>query len=545
MKNLFIVFFCVLFFNNLKAQENNPPLIVGIVVQQMRYDAVARYASEMGTDGFLRIFNQGAVCNNACYDYMITEPSPGFATIYTGANPCSHGIIADSWYDRNSGKYVSAIGDNKHNAVGSVSETGKVSPLKLSGTTIGDQLKLSNYKRSKVFSVSYNNYGAVLPSGRLSNGAYWFDERSGCFISSSYYMKTLPSWVAEFNEKKRPEEYLEKGWHTLKTMGSYEASLPDNSIYENGINGQNIFPYSLLKLSDGPGYKVLKNTPFADELTKEFVLELIEKEDLGGDNFTDLLMINFSSPGYVSDLFGIRSVELEDTYLRLDNSIAQILQRLDQKLGTSNYIVFLTSDRGSSDTPSFLQDMGLEGQTIDVKHFMTLLNAYLRALYGDEKWVDKYYGRQIYLNHLAIERHKLSLKEVQDMASQFLLEIDGISNAVPSSVLLGGYTGGGVWKQAVNNFYRKRSGDIIINLEPHSIEVGEGIARSGFSNSAQNSAYNYDVHVPLAFYGRNIKNVKVNRRVSITDITPTLTSILQILPPDRTTGEAIHELIYE
>ena len=545
MKNFFIVFFCVLFFNNLKAQEKNPPLIVGIVVQQMRYDAVARYASEMGTDGFLRIFNHGAVCHNACYDYMITEPSPGFATIYTGANPCSHGIIADSWYDRNSGKYVSSTGDTKYSAVGSVSETGKVSPLKLSGTTIGDQLKLSNYKRSKVFSVSYNNYGAVLPSGRLSNGAYWFDEKSGCFISSSYYMKTLPTWVSEFNAKKRPEEYLEKGWHTLKMMGSYEASLPDNSIYENGINGQNIFPYSLLKLSDGPGYKVLKNTPFADELTKEFVLELIEKEDLGGDGFTDLLMINFASAGYVSDLFGIRSVELEDTYLRLDNSIAQILQRLDQKLGTSNYIVFLTADRGSSDTPSFLQDMGLEGQTIDVKHFMTLLNAYLRALYGDEKWVDKYYGRQIYLNHLAIERHKLSLKEVQDMASQFLLEIDGISNAVPSSVLLGGSTGGGVWKQAVNNFYRKRSGDIIINLEPHSIEVGDGIARSGFSNSAQNSAYNYDVHVPLAFYGRNIKNVKVNRRVSIADITPTLTSILQILPPDRATGEAIHELIYE
>jgi len=545
MKNFFIVFFCVLFFNNLKAQEKNPPLIVGIVVQQMRYDAVARYASEMGTDGFLRIFNHGAVCHNACYDYMITEPSPGFATIYTGANPCSHGIIADSWYDRNSGKYVSSTGDTKYSAVGSVSETGKVSPLKLSGTTIGDQLKLSNYKRSKVFSVSYNNYGAVLPSGRLSNGAYWFDEKSGCFISSSYYMKTLPTWVSEFNAKKRPEEYLEKGWHTLKMMGSYEASLPDNSIYENGINGQNIFPYSLLKLSDGPGYKVLKNTPFADELTKEFVLELIEKEDLGGDGFTDLLMINFASAGYVSDLFGIRSVELEDTYLRLDNSIAQILQRLDQKLGTSNNIVFLTADRGSSDTPSFLQDMGLEGQTIDVKHFMTLLNAYLRALYGDEKWVDKYYGRQIYLNHLAIERHKLSLKEVQDMASQFLLEIDGISNAVPSSVLLGGSTGGGVWKQAVNNFYRKRSGDIIINLEPHSIEVGDGIARSGFSNSAQNSAYNYDVHVPLAFYGRNIKNVKVNRRVSIADITPTLTSILQILPPDRATGEAIHEVIYE
>jgi predicted AlkP superfamily pyrophosphatase or phosphodiesterase len=545
MKKYLLTFFLTAFFFGAQAQEKNPPLIVGIVVQQMRYDAVSRYEAEMGDNGFKRIFSQGAVCHNANYEYMITEPCPGFATIYTGANPCSHGIIADSWYERSSGKYISATGDTKYYATGSNSEAGKVSPLKLSGTTLGDQLKLSTFKRSKVYSVSYNATGAVLPSGRLSNGAFWFDEKNGLFISNNFYMKALPSWVTDFNSRKLPEKYLERGWSTLRSMSEYEASLPDNCIYENGINGQNIFPYSLLRLNEPNGYKVLKHTPYADELIKEFVLELIEKENLGADGFTDLLMINFAAPGYVSDVFGIRSVELEDVYLRLDIAIAQILEKLDKKLGTGNYIVFLTSDRGSSDTPSFLQDMGLQGSTADVKHYMTLLNAYLRALYGDEKWVDKYYGRQIYLNHLAIERHKLSVKEVQDMASQFLLEIDGIANAVPSSVLLSGNPGEGVWKQAVNNFYRKRSGDIIINLEPHCTEIGDGVSERTFSNSARNSAYNYDTHVPLAFYGRGIKSVKVNRKVSMTDITPTLTTILQILPPDRATGQAIHEIIFE
>ncbi len=543
MKKLLLSFICFLSFLQVKSQENVPPLIVGIVVQEMRYDAIARYAEAMGSGGLLKIFRQGAICNNATYDYMLTESSPGFATIYTGANPCSHGIIADSWYDRTSNKFVSAVNDNKYYTIGSTSETGKVSPLQLSGTTLGDQLKLSNYKRSKIFSISYNNHGAVLPAGRLADAAYWFDEKNGQMISNSYYMKALPVWVLDFNYQNLPNSYLDKGWFTLKSMYEYKAALPDNSIYENGINGQSIFPYDLRKLNTSEDYKILKYTPYANEIVKEFALELIEKESLGKDRYTDLLMINFAATGYVSDIFGIRSVELEDVYLRLDRAISQILDKLDQTLGAKNYLVFLTSDRGSSDTPSFLQDMGLKCTTADIKHYMTLLNAYLRALYGDEKWVDKYYGRQIYLNHLAIERHKLSIKEVQDMASQFLLEIQGIANAIPSSVLLNQNASSGIWKQASNNFYRKRSGDIIINLEPHCIETNEDNTQANFSNSAQNSSYNYDIHVPLIFYGKNIKNIKVNRKVSITDITPTLTTILQILPPDRSTGEPIYEIL--
>lgn len=541
MKKLLISLFTftALFFTA-QAQQT-PPVIVGIVVQQMRYDAIARYGNWMSDNGFMRLMYQGANCSNAYYNYMITEPAPGFATIYTGANPCNHGIISNSWYDRTTKKYVYSINDNKFMAIGSNSETGKVSPLKLLGTTLGDEMKLSNYKQSKVFSVSYNNIGAIIPSGKLANAAYWFDEKTGEFITSSYYMGELPKWVKDFNSEQKANNFINRGWFTLKNINDYHASLPDNSFYENGINGKSTFPYNLKQMSEGKQFQLLKYTPFSDEMVKDFVLKLIENEDIGKDNFTDLLMINFSAASCVSDLFGIRSVELEDTYLRLDTYIANIINALDTKLGKGNYVIFLTADRGSSDTPQFLQDMGMTGQKVDVQHFMTLLNAYLRALYGDEKWVEKYHNRQIYLNHFAMERHKLSQHEVLDMASQFMLEIDGIANAVPSSALLDNHSLSGIWKQAGNSFYRKRSGDIIINLEPGISEIQE--SSSTFSNSAQNSAYNHDTHVPLCFYGKNIKKQTISRRVSIEDITPTITTILHILSPDYSSGSAIYEVI--
>ena len=524
---LFLLTFC-----SVNAQEKNPPLIVGITIQQMRYDALSRYAKSFGADGFMRLLSEGAECRNAFYDYMLTKPSAGFATIYTGANPSGHGIVSDAWYDRNGKKIVR-----------SVYVSGKISPDNLLGTTLGDEIKLSNFKRSRVYSVSYNCQGAVLPSGKLSDGAFWFDENTGNFISSEYYMKSLPVWAENFNTQKLAAKYLEKGWFAKKTQSEYLASLPDNSIYENGIFGQSTFPYLLKKMNGTKtDFKILRYTPYADELTKDFVLNLIENMDLGKDEFTDLLTVNFSSAGSVSDVFGIRSMELEDVYIRLDNAIAAILRALDRKLGRANYVVFLTSDCGSSDTPAFLQDMGLKASTVNVTHYMTLLNAYLRALYGDETWVEKYFGRQIYLNHQAIERHKLSIKEVQDMASQFLLGIDGIAEAVPSSALLNNSSLTGVWKLSGGSFYRKRSGDIIISLEPHFTETGEDVFDGDFSVSAQNSPYSYDTHVPLIFYGLDIKNVKVNRKVSITDITPTLSTVLKILSPDYATGEPVAEI---
>ena len=527
--------------------QDKVPVIVGIVVQQMRYDAIARYASSFGSNGFLRIIDQGTYCTNAYYDYMLTEPAPAYATIYTGGNPSNHGIISNDWYDRLSRKTISAVNDSKYNTIGADNQSGNASPLNLLGTTFGDELKLSNFKQSKVVSVSWNDYGAVLPAGRLADGAYWFDEKTGKMVSSSYYTGDLPQWVQEFNNRNLAGSYVQRSWFTIKNASEYRASLPDNSVYEHGIEGRSTFPYNLKELTQGKdnGLQVLKYTPWADDLICEFATKAIEKEDLGGDEFTDLLMINFAAPGYISAVFGIRSMELQDAYIRLDYSIATILATLDIKLGKGNYVVFFTADRGSSDSPLFLTDMGMPARQINVQNTMILLEAYLRALYGDEKWVEKYSNHQVYLNRLAVERYKVPLDQIQNMAAEFLVQIDGIDHAMPSNILTTSRPNDGIWRQAANSFCRNRSGDIIINLSPgwQDITPQSNGNTSNFSCSAQNSAYNHDTHVPLAFFGKGINMRTVNRRVSIADITPTLATLIRILSPDYSSGEPIYEAI--
>jgi len=520
------------------AQERIP-IIVGIVVQQMRYDAITRYGVTMGDNGFKRILNQGANCTNAYYEYMLTEPAPAYATIYTGANPCNHGIISNQWYDRLSRKTMTAVGDARYQTVGSSALSGMASPKRLQGTTLGDELRLSNFKQSKVVSISWDNLSAILPAGRLGNGAYWFCDKAGAMVSGSYYMSALPEWVTAFNAKQLPKRYSQRVWNTSKDMSEYRASLPDNSVYENGIEGQNTFPYDIRKIGGGKELQLLKYTPWANDLITEFAVAAIEGEQMGKDEFTDMLMVNYAQPGYVSDVFGIRSVELQDSYIRLDHNIATLLSTLDIKFGRGNYLVFLTSDRGASDSPIFLTDMGMPGMQINLQSTMILLEAYLRALYGDDKWVEKYSNHQVYLNHLAIERFKLRLDEVQDRASQFLLEIEGIDHAMPSSALTSSKANTGIWRQAANSMNRDRSGDIIINLAPGWQEVTGNV--ENFSCSAQNSAYSHDTHVPLAFYGKGVHLKTVNRKVSIADITPTIATLLRILCPDYASGEPIYE----
>ncbi|MBP5504247.1 MAG: alkaline phosphatase family protein [Bacteroidales bacterium] len=542
-KSFFIILLLNLFLSvSSSAQlQKEPRIVVGIVIDQMRYDCLYRYGRHMGENGFKRLISSGTNCTNAHYEYLVTESAPGFATIYTGANPCSHGIIANSWYQRLERKVQTAVGDKNYTAIGGSSSTGASSPLQLRGTTLGDEMKLATFKRSKVISVSLNHRSAILSAGRLADGVYWLDDSTGNFITNSYYTGVLPQWVNDFNNKHLCDEYIYKGWYTIKSIKQYIESLPDNSVYEIGVGGQTTFPYNLDKLKQNMGYAVMRYTPHGNSLTTEFALQAIESENLGGDEFPDLLLINYAVPGYVSDAYGIRSIELEDVYLRLDTEIAKVLEKLDKYIGHDDYVVFLTADRGSSDCPTFLNEIGIPGNQINCNSNVAVLNSYLSALYGQAKWIDRYHRRNIYLNQTVIESKKLKLSEVQNMAAQLMMEFSGIDNAMPaSSFLTSNYTSG-IWQQAQNSFCSDKSGDIVLNFAPGWQEVTE--TSQDYSVSAQNSPYNHDTHVPLVFFGKNIRRKTVNRRISITDITPTLATLLSICAPDYCSGKTINEVM--
>jgi len=402
-------------------------------------------------------------------------------------------------------------------------------------------LKISDFKASKAIGISLNDYAAILPVGYLGNAAYWFDCEDGKWVSSSYYMDSVPKWVKEFNQKEIPDIHLSQQWNTLLDIDQYTESLNDANSYENGFKGNNSFPYDLTLLKKlYASYEILKYTPFGNTFTKDFAISAIIEEKLGNDEFTDFLSIGFNSTGYISDIFGIRSVEIEDTYLRLDNDIAHLLLTLDDMIGNENVLIFLTADRGSTDDPLFLEDINMKGSLFNTTSAISVLNTYLKALYGYGEWVQYYYDNQIYLNRILIEDSKLSLSEVQEKAATFMVQFTGIANAVSSDNLTSTEFTEGIFNQAQNSYNQQRSGDILINFSPGWVE--KSLTKDGFSLSSQISPYNYNTHVPLIWYGWQIPNKTIYRSIKIEDIAPTISSFLDISFPNACNGNIIDEL---
>ena len=518
-----------------------PKLVIGIIVDQMRYDYIFRFWNKYENNGFKRLVNEGSFCTNANFNYIFTQSSPGFATIATGANPSSHGIISENWYVQLSDKVVNCTGDDAVQCIGGNSDgTGdKHSPSKLLASTVGDELKLATFKMSKVIAISVDPNAAVLSAGHLADAAYWFDPLSGNFVTSSVYLKELPQWVKDFNAKRFADTYLMQKWEKILPDSLYFESLPDNNRYEEGIKGIKVFPYDLNSMSlksDGKrDYSILKYTPFGNNVVKDFAISAIVNENLGKGNFTDYICIDFTSTEFISQAFGLTSIELEDSYLRLDKEIQHFLNFLDSYLGKGNVLVYLTSNHGAVHNPKFMTDLGIPSGYFNQGQAQYLLKSYLNVIYGKGDWVKFYSNQQLYLNHNLIQDSKLSLWQFQDDVAQFLIQFSGVTNVATSSMLQKTSYSNGVFQKIQNSFHQKISGDIIINLEPGWTEYND-------ASTAHNSGYTYDTHVPLMFYGWKINHQTIYDAIDMTDIAPTLAMILNIAYPNACQGKPIIQL---
>ena len=546
MKKIFFLFLLIfvsniILFSQNKIVPQNPRLVVGIVVEQMRYDYIYRYWNKYCDSGFRKLINKGTFCKNTHYNYLLTNSSSGYASISTGTTPAFHGIVSDFWFVRLQEKQKYCVEDKKTKLIGSIaSQVGK-SPINMISSTWSDELKISNHKNSKVISISMKDYGAILSGGILADEAYWFDDETGYWITSSYYTDGLKEWVQIFNNKKFPDVYLGREWDTFFDIKDYHESLQDNNSYEIGFDGQKIFPYDLNILKEKYfGYSILKYTPFGNTYTNDFALFTIIKEYLGKDEYTDFLSINYSSTGYISDIFGIRSIEIEDTYIRLDKDIAHLISSLEDLVGKENVLIYLTSDRGASDSPDFSYDINMGGRNFDTKSAIVILRSYLRAIYGSGDWVQAYYNGQIYLNRTLIEDSKISLSEIQKTAANFFVQFSGVSNAVATESFQQTEFTEGIMSKAKNSFNQERSGDIFINLAPGWGVKSEATIRA--SLSARNSSYNDNTHVPLIWYGWKIPHKEIYTRKQIIDIAPTISYFLNISQPNTCTGNPIIEL---
>jgi predicted AlkP superfamily pyrophosphatase or phosphodiesterase len=525
---------------NTRIPPEKPKLIVGIIVEQMRHDYINKYWDKFGEGGFKRLLGEGTYCKNANFNYLFTQTSVGHATIVTGTTPSYHGIVADEWYMPIKDKVINCVTDDKEKTVGGSYDAGRMSPRQLLTTTIGDEIRLANFSKSKVIGISLQGESAILSTGQTANAAYWFDDESGNWVTSTFYRPELPAWIKAFNDKKLADVYMTRRWEPKFPMADYaNRCLPDSNKYEVGFGGRKTFPYNLAVLTPKERkkkYSLLRYTPFGNTYTKDFAIASIVSDSLGKDDNTDLLMISFSANEFIGQSFGSESIEVMDAMIRLDEDIEHFLNFIDQEIGKQNTLVFLTSDHGVAQNPDYLADKGIPVGYFNQLSAVALLKSYMNAVYGRGDWVKNYYAQQLYLNRNLIEDSKLNIADVQQKVAQFMLQFSGVANTVTASTLQTAYFPDGVFSKIQRSFNQKRSGDILINLDPGWVE------RNG-SASSHNSSYSYDTHVPLVWYGWKIKHSTLFESIDMVDIAPTISYFLNIASPNATVGKPIIGLV--
>ncbi len=520
--------------------QNKPRIVVGIVVDQMRQEYLLRFSDKFSNDGFKRLLNEGFDYKNAHYNYVPTYTAPGHASIYTGTTPSNHGIIGNSWYSREKDLSIYCVSDPDQSGVGGSDANGKMSPKNLLSSTITDELMLTTNFRSKVVGVSIKDRGSVLPAGHNPTGAYWFDSKTGNFMTSTYYMDKLPSWVDQFNRKKLATKYLNNTWDTMHPIEEYVESTADDAPYEIAFKGKEeaTFPYDLEDLAKSNGVGLIRSTPYGNSMVLDMAIAAIEGEKLGDDAITDFLAISFSSTDYIGHQFGANSIELEDTYLRLDLELKRLFDYLDENFNGS-YTLFLTSDHGVVNVPSFLEDNKMVGGYLKKEDAARKLQEQIEVKLGKGDWISDVSNDQIFLNGEFIINKGLNFSEVSNVVKEIAVELDEIEDALTREEILNRNANHSFAKRIENGFHRKRSGDIANRLKPGYLTISAGYGVKGTSHG---SGYTYDTHIPIIFYGIGVKKGSSVRQVSITDIAPTLSMILDISLPNASTGSPLKEL---
>ena len=532
-------------FGNVNAQKTKlnsserPKLVVGLVVDQMRWDYLYRYYDKFGNDGFKRLLAEGYSLNNVHIPYVPTVTALGHTSIYTGSVPAIHGIAGNDWNDKETGKNVYCTTDENVQPVGTTNtKVGSHSPKNLWSTTITDELRLATNFQGKVIGVSLKDRASILPAGHTPNGAFWFDDSSGNFVTSTWYMKDLPQWIKDFNGQNLPDKLVANGWDTLLPINQYTESSPDNSSWEGLLGSAKTptFPYSNLAADYQSKKDNIRYTPFGNTLTLKLAEAAVEGEKLGSDNIVDMLAINLASTDYAGHKFGPNSIEVEDVYLRLDKDLAAFFKYLDSKVGKGSYTVFLSADHGASHAVGFLQEHKIttgffgEGMEKDI-------NEKLKAKFGVDKLINAVDNYQVYFDRKLLRDNKLELDAVRDFTISELQKNPTVLYAVSVEKVQESTIPEPIKSRIINGINRQRSGDIQLishdsMLPPYS--------KTGTTHSVWNS---YDAHIPLIFMGWGIKQGESNKAYFMTDIAPTISALLHIQFPSGNVGNPIAEVI--
>ncbi|WP_069660819.1 alkaline phosphatase PafA [Arcticibacter eurypsychrophilus] len=514
-----------------------PKLVVGIVVDQMRWDYLYRYQDRYAKGGFKRLLQEGFSCENTNIDYIPTVTAIGHSTIYTGSVPSLHGIAGNDFIIQATGKSMYCTDDSTVKTVGSTSNAGEMSPNNLLVTTVTDELKLATNFRSKTIGIAIKDRGGILPGGHAANAAYWFDDLTGNWITSTYYMKDLPAWVKTVNNQKLPQKYLDKNWNTLYPTNTYVQSEKDDSPFEGKFSGVNapVFPYETSTMHK-KDLSVIRATPYGNSITFDMAKATIDNEQMGQGDVTDFLAVSLSSTDYVGHQFGPNSIEAEDTYLRLDQDIASFLTFIDNKLGKGNYTVFLSADHGAAHNPNFLLSHHIPAGLFPSGTITKELNAILEKEFKQPNLVIGLTNYQVNLNKLVMEKSKLDESAIIKTCIQYLNKRSDIAYVVEMEKAQQASIPEQLKTRIINGYNKDRSGAIQIILKP-------GFYSGGATGTTHGTWNPYDAHIPFVLMGWGIKQGATNRPVAMTDIAPTISALLHIQAPNGNIGKPVIEAL--
>ena len=537
MKKILFSLIVIVLSNVLNAQSPKPKLVIGIVVDQMRFEYLTRFENHYSEDGFKRLIREGFYAKNTHFSYLPTYTAPGHASVFTGTTPANHGIIGNNWYDKTINESVYCVQDDNAISIGVEAKAGKMSPHRMLTTSIADQNRLHTQFRGKTFGVSIKDRGAILPAGHTANAAYWFaGGDDGKFISSDFYMDELPKWVKTFNENTK--QYF-KTWNTLKPIETYIESGSDLNDYEFGFEGKETatFPYDLKALkSKNKNFSILRPTPFANDMLTDFTLEMIENENLGQDADTDFVTLSYSSPDYAGHNFGVNAKEIQDMYIRLDVNIASLLNYLDKNIGKGKYTLFFTADHGAVHVPNYLKDHKIPAGYFESKQLRKDVLEFVEGKFESQDLIEGFSNNQIFFDYEKLEEQDVEADDLQEALYYYLLQYEKIDRVYTRDMIENSNASSAFSNAVENGFHPKRSGDVHYILEPAVISYPP-------KGSTHGSYMTYDTQAPLMFFGQGIKNGQSYEPYYIKDIAPTIAALLGIAQPNGTTGKIIGEAL--
>lgn len=522
------------------AQHNQvarPKLVVGIVVDQMRWDYLYRYYDLYSNDGFKRLLNEGFACQNTMLNYLPSFTGPGHSCIYTGSVPSIHGIAANDWIDNISGRSWYCAEDTSVLPVDGSRKAGMMSPRNLLASTVTDELRLATNFQSRVYGVAIKDRGSILPAGHLANAAYWFDDSTGNFITSTYYAQQLPGWARDFNNKRYADRYMKEDWDLLYNKSAYTQSLGDKNPYEGAMKGEKepIFPH-LAKDRPGKNYSAVRMLPAGNTLTLKMAKACIAGEELGRGDYTDFLCVSLSSTDYIGHQFAPNSMEAEDVYLRLDRSIASFLNYLDEHVGNGNYLLFLTADHGAAHNAQYMQDINMPAGNESEQNLQKEMNAYLKKQFHKDGLINAYTNYQVYLNEQGIKAAHADRDKIKAAIIKWLKLQPQVAYAVDMEQMNVNSVPEPIKTMIVNGYNSKRSGCIEAVLNPGWYD---GYAPTGTTHGTWNP---YDTHIPLLFYGWHVPRGQSHHTVYMTDIAATVAAMLHIQMPNGCIGHIITDM---